>query len=491
MRVLRSSSHLVMILACLTAWQAGCGAEEAATQDDTTDVMDTGDAATEDADPDGADGDPDVAETTEDAAADITPGEVTYHAHIAPIVDAHCAGCHAYGGVAPFAMGGYGEVSTYAHASLASIQRRAMPPWMARPGVRDYRFDPSLSDAQMALFEAWVEGGMVEGDPANRGEPIVLERGGIDRVDLTMPMVDFYVPQSSPDEYRCFVFDWPYEERVYVTGFNLLPGNLAIAHHAVAYLVDPPSAAVVDEASAADPHRSYPCFGGPSPPEVPPFPMKFLAVWTPGMDGQLYPASSGVRVEPGSRVILQMHYSILAEAGGDRSSVEFQVDDAVEREGGYLAWLDLQWPTIESSMLIPAGEPNVTHSYIADPTTAPVLPLFVPGVDFSQGMVLHSVMPHLHKLGREFEVTLERANGDHETLVIIDEWNFDWQREYVFAEPVIAYRGDRLRVTCTWDNSAENQPVIGGERLEPQDVIFGEGTYDEMCVAALYITAND
>ena len=45
-----------------------------------------------------------------------------------------------------------------------------------------------------------------------------------------------------------------------------------------------------------------------------------------------------------------------------------------------------------------------------------------------------------------------------------------------------------LRISCTWDNSAENQPVVAGAVIEPQDVQWGEGTTDEMCLGILLVT---
>ena len=47
---------------------------------------------------------------------------------------------------------------------------------------------------------------------------------------------------------------------------------------------------------------------------------------------------------------------------------------------------------------------------------------------------------------------------------------------------------DAVRLSCRWDNSPENQPIVDGVALEPRDVSWGEGTTDEMCLGNLYIT---
>lgn len=41
---------------------------------------------------------------------------------------------------------------------------------------------------------------------------------------------------------------------------------------------------------------------------------------------------------------------------------------------------------------------------------------------------------------------------------------------------------------CTWDNTAENQPVIDGQRVTPKTRKWGARTEDEMCVAGIYVT---
>ena len=53
------------------------------------------------------------------------------------------------------------------------------------------------------------------------------------------------------------------------------------------------------------------------------------------------------------------------------------------------------------------------------------------------------------------------------------------------------YPGDSLRLSCTWDNSEANQPVIDGQVAAPHDVQWGEGTTDEMCLGVLYLTAAE
>ena len=42
-------------------------------------------------------------------------------------------------------------------------------------------------------------------------------------------------------------------------------------------------------------------------------------------------------------------------------------------------------------------------------------------------------------------------------------------------------------MTCVYDNSAENQPVVDGEKQDPKDVQWGDGSFDEMCLNYLLV----
>ena len=414
------------------------------------------------------------------------PG-TTYYGDVKPILDAHCTSCHVEGGIGPFALTTFDDVAAVASLVASAVESRAMPPFLAAPAVRPLKYDASLSDAQIATIRSWVDAGTPSGDMDNPGEVLTREIRELSQVDLTIAMASAHTPSTSPDEYRCFVIEWPLDEPKYVTGLNVRPGNLKIAHHAVPYLIDPESASVVDAADGADGISGYPCFGGAIPPGADAFPTKIISAWVPGEAGQDFPEGTGVLVRPGSRIVLQMHYSTVEANGPDQSQVDFRLADAVEHDAGNLPWLDIGWPSNPESMLIPAGADDVVHEWVGDPTQAPLMASFVPGLDPSEGIVMHSVLPHMHKLGKSVSMQVERQDGTVEPVLDISRWDFDWQGYYEFAEPITLLPGDQLRLRCEFDNTMQNQPLVSGERRAVADVMWGEGTYDEMCAASIYI----
>jgi hypothetical protein len=92
------------------------------------------------------------------------------------------------------------------------------------------------------------------------------------------------------------------------------------------------------------------------------------------------------------------------------------------------------------------------------------------------------VAGHMHMRGQSIKLELNPETNAAKTLLHIPKWDFHWQGNYWFQTPVQVKKGDVLRITCTFDNSNTNQPVISDKTLEPRYVVWGEGTTDEMCL---------
>ena len=128
------------------------------------------------------------------------------------------------------------------------------------------------------------------------------------------------------------------------------------------------------------------------------------------------------------------------------------------------AWL------VPQGLRIPAGQ-TVTFSYADEPTR------WAGGKPFN----LHSVNLHMHERGLKGQVAILRANGTRECMLQIDNWDHTWQGDYIFVTPKRIEKGDRLLVSCTFDNSAEHQKIVGGVRQPAVDLDWSESK--EMCVA--------
>jgi hypothetical protein len=411
---------------------------------------------------------------------------VTYEADIRPLVEQRCQACHVSGGIAPFTLGSYDEVKAMASSARAAIEARRMPPFLAARGCTDYLDDLSLSDEEIARFGAWVDQGLQRGVPSGAApmSSANASEGMLARVDSTLSMPAPYTVQESPDEYRCFVLDWPQTAAKYVTGLRVVPGNPKVVHHVIAYLATPDQVQAVMDADAADPDPGYRCFGGPGAGV-----RGWLGAWAPGGSGSMYPADTGLLVDVGSKVVLQVHYNVQSGSPDktDQTQIQMALEDSVQRRAVLLLWTNPQWVD-GMGMDIPAYQADVVHSFAYDPT--PYLGVITRGALHSDvGLRLYSASLHQHLLGHSSRLEILRGDGvTKECLLDIPRWDFHWQRSYGFAKGKVFHPGDRLNVTCHWDNSAEAQPSVGGVKQTPRDVKWGEGTGDEMCLGILYVT---
>lgn len=409
----------------------------------------------------------------------------TYHQNIKPIVESRCVGCHQPDGIAPFSLTNYEQVSTMAASVKAAVVSRRMPPYLAGPNCAEYVDNQRLTDEEVERIATWADNGVLEGTPTASQQRVENSAPqGLARVDMKMSMGEPYVPTQSPDDYRCFVLDWKETTKTYVVGMNVVPGNPKIVHHVIAYLVGPDDAAKYEKLDADTPGAGYTCFGGPGGPAR----SGWLGAWAPGGIAAMYPADTGIPVLPGSKVVLQVHYNVQVPMQGvdDLTSIELAVAPEVKKRAAIIPWTNPRWMD-EGGMPIPAYEASVSHTFSYDPSG--VLG-WVSGGALPGGIAFRvwSAATHQHLLGTSSRLEIERADGSNECLLDIPRWDFHWQRSYGFSRPKIMRPGDKLKITCQWNNSAENQPVVNGMKATPRAVEWGEGTTDEMCLGVLYVS---
>jgi mono/diheme cytochrome c family protein len=409
------------------------------------------------------------------AVAAKSPARATYLQDVKPILDARCAGCHVSGGIAPFPLTSYVDARARRHAIAQAVRTRAMPPWHARRGVRRYLHDPSLTDAQIAAIVRWARSGAPRGDATRPGRPLRPIPTGLSRVDVRLPMPAAYTPEhgAGHDDYRCFPLDWTPGATTYVTGADIAPGARAEVHHIIVYLAPPASAAAVAQWDAADPEPGYRCYGGPSADGRQGLGINFLAGWAPGAGSSDFPAGTGQRIVPGSRLVMQVHYNVTSTAPRpDRSTVRLSLASSVERRAVYLPVVDFGWVLSPHTFRLPARRRGIVHTFTGDPTP---LVRHLGGFEPARGFTMHSAALHMHRLGRTARLVVQRASGRRELLLEIPRWDFDWQRDYRFGKPVAFAPGDRLSLRCTHDNPS------------PRLVTWGEDSSDEMCIGFVYV----
>jgi hypothetical protein len=404
----------------------------------------------------------------EPAASAETPASATYHRDVRPILERKCVGCHREEGSGPFSLEGYTQAAVWAPAIARAVREGHMPPWLAASCCRPYRYDLSMSPAEVATLERWAGEHMPEGNPGEAPTQEIVPLGGLSRVDVTLSMPQDYTPTpvgGGTDDYRCFLLDWPFDRPVHVTGLNPRPGNRELVHHLSIATVAPDKVGKFQAREGQDGKPGFSCAGGVSIQDV-----RFLGG---GLLGSDYPDGIGTRIEPGTRILLNVHYSMArAPAAPDRTSLEFRVDEQA-REVKVIPITNPAW-LVGDAMRINAGDPDAVFHF----SYAPVL------ITGNHRVYLRNVVPHLHAFASRVAVRLLRNGADHpDCLLEIPRWEFGWEQPFWFDQPIPMEPGDELYLECHFDNSAANQP----EGQAPRDIAWGESDQD-MCAAFVAFT---
>ncbi len=404
-------------------------------------------------------------------------GKVSYYQDVKPFMDAKCVRCHKAGTVAPFSLDTYELAKQYGAAAKGAVMSGSMPPWNFKDGCNEYKANFSLTPMEKATLYAWVDQGMTAGDAAKPGAKIDIDEVGLSRVDVSLQIPEPYTSKQQPDEYRCFPVLWPskYTTDVFMTGYRAVPSNPRVVHHVEVYYIPRAQVQSVMTKDAADPGPGYTCFGGPGAGNG------TVGGWAPGSPGYDYPANVGIKIQPGSAMVIQVHYNTqtAGQSEPDQSKVEFKVDENVV-EGGYDFWMNFQWTT--GGMNIPAGKADVAFDWTADPTT------LNGGSGFGgsgKPMIIYTAGIHMHNLGTTGFMYLRRKDGSRQCIVEISDWDFHWQGGVRLKKPLLVNPGDVIEMQCRFDNSQANQPVYQGKQQAPRNVNWGENTTDEMCLGIL------
>jgi tetratricopeptide (TPR) repeat protein len=383
--------------------------------------------------------------------AALPTGPVTFTRDIAPLVFTHCASCHRPEGSAPFSLLTYSEVKRHAHDIATLTANRSMPPWKPQPGYGDFVGTRRLGDEQIALIERWVADGAIEGDPGALPPP--PRWSGAWRLgdpDLVLAMDRPYTLRPSGDDmYRHFVIPIPIPATRYVKAWELRVNNTRVVHHATMEIDRTGRSRHLDE---QDPEPGYEGLIA----HTAQAPDGYFLDWAPGHTPYVAPEGMAFPIEAHSDLVLMLHM----RPSGKPEMVHVSI-------GLYFSATP---PTRVPAMLrltrqdldIPAGEPHavVTASY--------KLP-----VDID----VFTVQPHAHYLARQIEGFATLPDGTTRWLLLIKNWDFNWQDVYRYTTPISLPAGTTVVMRWTYDNSAAN-PL--NPNLPPRRVTFGQRTSDEM-----------
>ncbi|HWA98832.1 MAG TPA: hypothetical protein VG713_10090 [Pirellulales bacterium] len=385
---------------------------------------------------------------------------VTYSKHVAKILWDRCASCHRPGEVGPFPLLTYDDAAKRADFIADITRSRRMPPWHAEPGYGDCLDDRRMSDDEIDTLAAWARAAAPEGNPADLPSRPTFHDGwqlGTPDLVLTLPE-PFAVPADGRDVFRCFVIPTGVAEDRTVAAVEFRPGNPRVVHHALFFLDRAGNARKLDEQDA---EQGYASFGG-----IGIIPTGVLGGWAPGGIPRRLPDGLGRMLRKDSDLVMQVHYHPTGKPETDQSQIGiyFTPEPAKRIVAGIFI--------VNRNIHIPPGAKE--HRVTAEFTT----PCDIEAI---------GVAPHMHYIGRQMKVTAHLPDGSEKIMIWVKDWDFNWQSQYLYKEPLKLPKQTRIVAEAIYDNSADN-PRNPNE--PPKWIRYGEQTTNEMCLCGVPFIAN-
>ena len=369
------------------------------------------------------------------AAAGASARRITYHGRVSRIIQNNCQTCHRTGGVAPFALETYEQVSGYRAMISYVLDNGIMPPWFAKPGVGEWANERRLTERDRADLLAWIDAGAPAGDERNGPLPRVWANGwNIGEPDAVIEIpAPIDVPAEGVMDYQYVYVKTDFPEDRWIERMELRPTAPDVTHHVLAFLEEP------------DAERRAGGLSG------------YLAVYVPGAFGQNFPAATAKLLPKGAWLKFQLHYTPNGTPRQDRTRIGFVfADQPPER-------IVETWSAVNTRFVIPPGAER--HPVEAERV-------------FRQSGTLLSFLPHMHLRGAAFRYELVQPDGTVRPLLDVPRYDFNWQLAYVPSEPIRVEAGSRLHAYAWYDNSANNPA-----NPDPTTAVrFGEQSFEEMMI---------
>ncbi|MFM8582592.1 MAG: redoxin, partial [Planctomycetaceae bacterium] len=313
--------------------------------------------------------------------------------------------------------------------AAASAARGTHSPWVN---------DRSLSEAEKNDLLEWIAGGKPEGASQDAPRPRTFPEGWlIGTPDVVFTFAEpVAIKATGVMPYQQVVVETHLSEEKWVRAIEVQPGNRAVVHHVLVFVVG-------GEGEAGEPAEVADERGG------------FWGIYVPGNSTLEYPEGFAKRIPKGARLRFQMHYTPNGTATTDQTRIGLVWATEPPRHEVRVAGI------VNPRISIPAGAANHREeATLRLPFDATVL----------------GFLPHMHLRGKACRYELQRANGETTMLLDIPRYDFNWQLLYRYGEPLPLQAGDTLRFTAWYDNSAGNPANPDATRT----VRWGPQTYDEM-----------
>jgi hypothetical protein len=412
----------------------------------------------------------------------------TFAKDVAPIFYKNCTNCHRPGEIAPMSLMTFNDARPWAKSIATQVAKGAMPPWHADPAHGEFLNDRRLTETEKTTIVAWANAGAPEGNPSDLpAQPTYASEWLLGQPDAVFSMQEDYpIPAQGTIAYQYFEVPTTFTEDKWIQAMEVRAGNPSVLHHVIVYSRAPLPPQPPPPAPSATPQpRPAPVFifakgtaipagqtGGPAlpadqrkpvEPNDRPAPRRMgpsVGGFAPGQFLRVYQEGTAMKLTAGSTLILQSHYTANGKPTTDRTRIAVKFAKAKPQTEVHFASL------INGGLHIPPG----ASDYRVDAE-----------MTLGQDVTMWSMLPHTHVRGVRWTYDATYPDGRTETILSVPKYDFSWQTDYVFKQPLKLPKGTTIHATAWYDNSTANK-----SNPDPtKDVWWGDQTWEEMMFTGL------
>ena len=384
--------------------------------------------------------------------------DINFADDVRPILRRYCMPCHNPKGSAP----DYIDLTTYgndakpgARAWGVAIEEELltgrMPPWTADPRYDHFRNSRRMSQREIDIVVAWVQGGGPQGPRRNLPPPpeFTEEEWVLGVPDLVVePAAETVVAPGKQTALQRERLAVELEQDAWVTGYEFRPQHPGVVYRMAAWVHDPEDAP--PEQLEVEVQVPYDPFRDEDEPE--PTRMRtatagpqFLGQWLRGDDPVLLPDGAGKRLRRGSTIELLVEYR---RRPNDDSRIEVRDRSSL---GLFLAQtLDEVELWVESAQA--GGEVALKGRRAARPQTA--------SMTLSERARLIGLHPEVGDRLASMEVRVHFPDQRVQTVLYVPEYDPEFPASYLFEEPIHAPPGTRVELVGSFDVGKGKETVV-------------------------------
>ena len=384
---------------------------------------------------------------------------LTFSRDVAPILQRSCQVCHRPGSIGPMSLLSYADTRRWSARIKTKVATREMPPYQYDTdiGIQELKYDPRLSEADIAVIVGWAGAGAPEGDPADLPPPVewpdpsawrLAEQFGAP--DLVVPAKPFTVPAVGSDLWWEPLVEIPLEKDRYLRAIEVKPSvqGREVVHHANTTLyVEGEDGELVRQ-------------GG-----------RFTE-YAAGKLGEIIPEGAGRLLPADSFVRWSVHYYPMGEEVADEVTELAFWFHPEDYDPDYVQ--DLANYRLEGDLVIePHGRTMIQGFH-----------------SFDHPVRIDSFQPHGHLRLRSAALEVYYPEtGRREVMSMISNWTTWWQHSHLYEEDVapLVPAGGVIMLTFWYDNTDGNP-----NNPDPEQWVYrGSRTTDEMSHAWIAVTHLD